>query len=146
MKLRERLGKCDPEQIVAIGSKSGSGFLYIGEAGNLPDISKAYDNHLSSRKRALKLQEHAIVNLVKSIDDVETAEDVMNKASKIYHKYSGYLELKKYIKSYKPVMERSAVNIYERESEPCLNVMVSGTEHGQFWTKDEYDKANRRRK
>lgn len=146
MTLKEQLNKMKDNKIVAIGAKDGTGFVYIGEAGNRELIEKCFDKH---HNRLVSLQQNyklKIEHLVREVSDIEDFTDV-NKiehlgysAAECARDCSILVKLEPYIKGTITTFDREVRDVYHKDVDNCTAIIVDGFEAGGFWTKAEFDR------
>lgn len=137
MKLKTYLKTLRSDEVIAIGASNGSAYLYIDKAGYTDTISSIFDDYLKRTKgwkdeyyrRACK----AVVN---GIGDNETP---LSRAKYISGLYNAYKTAEKYIKEFVPVMSRNVTDAYTKV-DGLQVVIVSGSESGTYWDKEEWDK------
>lgn len=146
MKLFEQLDKMKEDQIVAIGAQGGNGFIYIGEAGNRELIEKCFDdcrrkieNNLAKNKEKL---EGYFVEPVQMVTEykVDLLMDLRNKCYAIEKTTQTIISNINYINGYVKPEERGVMEVYHKEVDDCMAIIIKGSESGGFWTKEEFDK------
>lgn len=145
MKLRQFLNETNVDRIVAIGPKNGNSYCYIGVAGDVDLIEKAYEdyhNNVADRQSRLEVELRSLMvtNPVKLTGD-EAVDDVAlyERGCTIGRVANGLSNCNAYLLNYKPIMEREVIDCYEKDVDDCLAIIVSGTENGAFWFKEEFD-------
>lgn len=129
MKLSEYL-KETSETMVSIGTKGGSGYLYIGPVSNLPGIANSFAVIYRSAKRELHDDEKTLTSgriiSDENIERIQHRIDIRNE----------------YMKSYLPALKREVLEVYKRLSEDGVAVIVDGAEYG-YWSKEEFESKER---
>lgn len=129
MKLGEYL-KETQETTVSIGTRGGSGYLYIGPVSNLTGIANSFGVVFRLAKRELKDDAQLLISgriiSDENIERIQHRIDIRNK----------------YMKGYLPVLKREVLEVYERASEDGIAVIVDGAEYG-YWTKEEFESKER---
>lgn len=147
MKLKNYLLTLDSNAIVSIGTKDGSSYMYIGKAGNVDLINKAFEDiHKSAvrRLRWLKNKEKELFmtksNLGKKQLDNETLiHEYAGELSKIYNEIN---TVKKNVDYYVNPLTRNVVSTMDLvRDDNGIQVIISGFEKGRFWLKSEFDKC-----
>lgn len=131
MDLKEYLHTIPKMQVVSIGTKSGSGYLYIGLAGDIVGISRSFANICRTAKKELlhdnQLLHSGRVQNKDYIDRVQRRIDIRSE----------------YIRTYLPALKRNVHEVYERYSEDGVAVIIDGEEYG-FWSADEFRNKDRK--
>ena len=133
MILSEYLSSLDKNSIVAIGCNEGSGFCYIGPAGNLSLITASFDKNLVNRLIRKEEKEEKLNHYMAEIDsDSKSAIRSIERQMK---------KLEKKISDYIPPLEREVVNHYMKTIDDCEAVIITGYEDCGYWFKKEFDKS-----
>lgn len=148
MRLAELLDKkkvIQDDTIVAIGTKNGSSYMYIGRADDRELMDKCFEKYLRKMKAKLKRDEAELRKVMtnmssKTFDDTTDIRGVIGEAELIGRAYRRYFETKDYIDSYQPVLDRYVVERYAKDFGNELAIIVGGREDGEFWTKEEFDR------
>ena len=125
MKLSEYLKEINVST-VSIGTKGGSGYLYIGPPDNLTGIANSFGLVYRAAKREMTDDKRLLLR--------EKVQDE-NYIARVQHRIDIRSE---YINSYLPVLQRDVVSGYERLTEDGVAVIVGGTEYG-YWSKNEFE-------
>lgn len=143
MYLNDYLQTLDPNQIVAIGTKSGEGFLYIEKAGDTESISKRFKNYLKNIMSGLEYKQALIkelfVNPPKLTGDLDADWPVISERCDLIQ--STHWRMcwdREYIRDFTPVLGREVLEDYDRSIDDAIVVIVDGDEHGTFWFHEEY--------
>jgi hypothetical protein len=164
--LYDLLKNADPEAVYHIGTQKGSGFFYIGTAGDF-DESWHNRNTIERIHKRIEKQKEIIDSagpyiLPKSIipviradkDDPEAytlacerlykelmsaAKDVLEHANIIEAASRKIKAAQKDIEEFKSFLERTVVDSYDRIQEDGIVVILTGKEDGAYWYKAEYD-------
>lgn len=144
MNLKDYLGTIDPEQIVAIGSKNGTGFIYIGKAGDKDFINECFDKCLSNANRRLEDYRYKLERLVFDAPKVgankrKTRENICKYVERICSLRNGINDNNTYINNYIPVLARDVIETYAKDNDNCLAIIINGQEENGFWLKSEFD-------
>ena len=143
--LREYLETLDEDCRVAIGCKSGTGFLYIGEAGNTELILRAFEDYRETVKermnKAKGIINYHIMNppALTGETDEENFDIILRRASYITENARSYLRSEKYIKGFISPMNRPVRERYHKDVDDCIAILIRGHEEGPYWTKSEFD-------
>lgn len=141
--LKEYLESLESDTIVAIGS--GSSFMYFGEAGNMDEIDKRFNEYMTNSKKKLtkcrKDLSSLILNPPKLTGNSKKDDKVIfSHGDGISKKVASIRSNEKYVDTYLPVLDRKVKDIYHNEHDNCTTVIIEGLENGSFWFKSEYDK------
>lgn len=131
MKLREYLGKLNPKTTVAIAPINGTGFVYIGDAGNI-DMIELLCNQIVEDKRRLANDYKHKLEVTRIANDYDVRQ--WTRAVK---------RLESEIRNFVPYLEREVLMTRVKEVDPGLAVFVDGKETGKFWLKSEFDEYSR---
>lgn len=135
----------DAKFILHIGSDSG--FFFIGNLKDydeqIDDISRAWGDYYrakldSSKIRIDRLMTEPII-AHKGEKPIEFSERLIRMGETLKNEVSTKSKLQPRVEHYKNMRERSVIDIYERDEENTLAIIVTGTEHGGFWDKSEWD-------
>lgn len=140
MKLKKYLENLDPDRIVSIGGNNGSAYAYVGRAGDIDRIDKHFSDYFDNANRLKDKYYKQCVTRV--MCNISPTEDPFDKAKSIYKAYVAYKYICDYIESYIPIMKRNIVKHYEKITEDCTAIIVTGSENGNYWDKEEYDKCH----
>lgn len=111
---------------VSIGTKGGSGYLYIGAVNNLPGIANSFGLVYRAAKREMADDKRLLVS--------GRVQDE-NYAARVQHR----IDIRsKYISNYLPVLKREVLSTFDRITEDGVAVIVDGTEYG-YWSKKELE-------
>lgn len=144
--LLEVLETFDKKQIVAIGPKSGTGFVYIGEAGDTKMITKAYSDYLRKVKKTYTKAKGNLEYLVSNplnlddMDEKDRNEKILNRGKAVHDAYRTFMNSDRYIKTYVDPFEREVAETYHKEVDNCTAIIIKGTETGDFWDLSEFEK------
>ena len=146
--LKNVLHDMKPTDIVAIGTKGGSGFAYIGEAGNTKLIDNCFYGYVIKAKRTIrsyenKLEELILTPPVMTDDDNKNRDLIRSRASSIVGVVNTINKNRDYIVNYTSPLERDVLETYHKDVDNCLGIIIDGPEQGGFWTKEEFDKKTR---
>lgn len=146
MKLKDYLLTLDSNTIVSIGTKDGSSYMYIGEAGNTDLINKAFEDIYKGAVRRLKWLRSKEKNwfMMKPIMGKKQINDealIHEYAGELAHIYEEINRTNKIVDRYVNPLTRDVVSTTELvRDDNGIQVIISGFESGRFWFKSEFDK------
>lgn len=144
MKLKKYLEGLSDDTIVSIGAINGSGYMYIGRAGDVDMITKVFENYREHKIKELGILENDIKKLAYAtpeITDVESTDDrnVVEYVETLCRARTKHKNMDKYIRKYKSPLGRSVVDSSRRIDEIGYRIIIEGRETGDFWLKSEFD-------
>ena len=147
MKLKNYLATLDGNEIISIGAKDGSSYVYIGEAGNVELIGQMFENYHKMMVKELGTLEKELRKLIMTppklgMDESESVNKIHEHAKTIARIYVSVEKHKEYINGYVNPMKRDVVVNESRDCEEGTRVIITGKEIGKFWFKSEFDKQN----
>ena len=134
---------------VCIGAKDGTNFMYIGPWSNIGRdiLEKSISNYRNRMEKSIPMTLKSMETKAKysyEFKDIEIAGkpvsaeilllqhcEEMGKLAKKYRK------AKSYAKSFKDLKDRHVVDSYVRDSDGRMAIMISGSEIGPFWFREE---------
>ena len=158
MKPSELLQTLEPDQLIKIGAKDGTGFFYVGTPKDVLDtfnskskraceydmlISAAYDNAIA------KVTEQSSVMYEQVSKEYENAGDLpailravfrSNNVKAILKMENRYDKLITQRKMTKPLKNREVMDSFESDpiaDENVFAIIVEGYEYGKFWCAEE---------
>lgn len=164
--LYDLLKNADPEAVYHIGTQKGSGFFYIGTAVGFDESRHNRDAIERFHKKIEKYQEiidsagpymlpKGIVPVIRADKDdpeaytlacerlykelMSAAKDVLEHANVIEAANRKLKAAQKDIEEFKPFLERTVIDSYDRIQEDGIVVILTGKEDGAYWYKAEYD-------
>lgn len=145
MKLKAYLKTLNEKDIVSIATKKGNCYVYIGEAGNVELISKAFEDYHNSIGNKFEELKHSIKALSLSAPELEEDDDenldiVLDYSRRIAKAYAIFNSSKKYLRDYVDPMKRDVISVEKRDAEKGVRVIISGSDNGKYWFKSEFDK------
>lgn len=145
MKLKRYLKTLNEKDIVSIATKKGVNYVYIGEAGNVELISKAFEDYHKSIGNKFEELKHNIKALSLSApelgeDDDENLDIVLDYSRRIANAYVEFNRSKKYLRDYVDPMKRDVISTEKRDAEKGVRVIISESDNGKYWFKSEFDK------
>ena len=138
MKIKTYLNKLNKTDIVSIGTRSGSGYMYIGEACNVDQIILEIERYRDRISRELIELEGDIALLARE-DPANIGMDAYEYAASMANILDGIKRRRKYLKNYVDVLKRDVCEVEDRLAEEGVRVIITGSERGSFWVKSEYD-------
>lgn len=145
MKLKTYLATLDDDAIISIGAKDGSNYTYIGRAGDVDLINKVFnDGYLSAVRKLDSLKDDEkkwFMNISKLGKRKLNSEIVIHEHAKELSKiYSNINKTENFVNNYINPLTRDVVSTNNRIYNGSRQVIVTGSEIGQFWFKSEFDK------
>lgn len=146
MKLKNYLLTLDSNAIVSIGTKDGSSYMYIGEAGNTDLINKVFEDIHKGAVRRLKWLRGKEKNwfMMKPIMGKNKINDealIHEYAGELAHIYEEINRNRKIVDRYVNPLTRDVVSTTELvRDDNGIQIIISGFESGRFWFKSEFDK------
>ena len=146
MKLKDYLLTLDGNTIVSIGTKDGSSYMYIGEAGNTDLINKAFEDiYKAARRRLTRLRgQEKNWFMMKPIMGKKQINDealIHEYAGELAHIYEEINRNRKIVELYVTPLTRDVVSTMDLvRDDNGIQVIISGFEKGRFWFKSEFDK------
>ena len=135
--LKDALNNLDKEDKVAIGTRDGHGFMYIGDiTGAIENVSRLFNTDHKRKILNKQRTEAKIRELAKVIPE---DADILDYASSISDEYNTYVRYKEDISSFYDPMERYVCNTYTRDLDAIIAIIIEGREHGPIWLESEYD-------
>lgn len=142
-KLSEAVAEMDSETTLHIGSASS--FVFVGNKhlynALIEEISEKYHKSFKKLRESSLRKIKRYSDIIKSLD-VET-EDYLKRVKQIVLKIknlSDYVfKLCRILEEFKPMMERTVVDVYERMQGDGIVIIITGEESGKYWDKDEWD-------
>lgn len=96
---------------------------------------KTYVDNIDKR---IKEQENALIQAEKKL---KSAQQIKRHAEQVIYNYPSKIRArKKYLKDYKPMLDREVLEIYPGLDRSQTSIIIRGTEIGKFWDIEEYDK------
>lgn len=154
MTLQEILSRCNPDDRIKVGMKSGSGFIFIGELQQFLDGHEAFQAAYIARMTNFLNNEKNKLEKFRQMDlhPEEKETDAQFAARKISHEArieNLVIKIKKdeadIDAAWIPYMDREVKDGYTstnvKSVEPLKHtiIIIDGKEHGKFWTSDEVD-------
>ncbi len=117
---------------VCISANQGSGWFFFGTGEEaLNEVDKLVKNEVTKLRKRNIAKKDRIIELSKDIPDKDTAISYADKIGKLA---SSYLKVDKYLEcEYEPVLERTVIDTYARETDEYFAVVVKGLEKGNYW-------------
>lgn len=146
MKLKNYLLTLDSNAIVSIGTKDGSSYVYIGEAGNTDLINKVFEDIYKGAVRRLTRLRGQEKNwfMMKPIMGKNQINDealIHEYAGELAHIYEEINRNRKIVDRYVNPLTRDVVSTIDYKfRDNGIQVIISGSEVGRFWFKSEFDK------
>lgn len=142
MKLQKKLEALGTAQ-VSIGTKDGSGWIYIGPANEFEGINKAFEESLEEVKRNLERNRLDVLGIMSRVMNGKTNNATpMDIANSIHMAYRKYDANRIAINNFKPATERAIVDCYERSTDGVeYAIHIVGTETG-VWTRNELNEKS----
>lgn len=131
MKLRDYLKTLPDNTIVAIAPAKGTGFVYIGTAGDTAMINLVFDDLIKQARIKYKEYQRRA-----ELAGVVTGYNYQ-------HNVSAASKWQTYIKIAIPLLDREVLSTYNKDVDNALCVKVEGNESGKFWLKSEFDDYSR---
>jgi hypothetical protein len=137
MKLKTYLNE-NKTEIVSIGTRNGSEYVYIGEAGNVDQIVQEFERKHNNVIANLKALERELAELVreKPDTDINGALEYANRISNVYRNIKKH---RTYLEDYVEVLKRDVCEVEPRAGDEGVRVIITGSERGSYWFKSEYD-------
>lgn len=146
MKLKNFLKDCD-QDLIAIGTDEGKGFMYFGEP-DAEKIEEILNEYVAWKMKVLSTLYKDLQGLVfgkprfikSDLSDEAYKEKLVERADRFAEYSSRIHKLEKYLKNdRKPLLERKVIECYDKTVDNCMAIIISGEEVGRFMLKDEYD-------
>lgn len=137
MTLIEYMSRADNESLYYIGAKSS--FLFIGKRARfMQDIEELEDHNVKRWNRIYKAaQDNLRICNDKGVpSDPKEQEEYCKKMDELGARV---LALARYLKNYKPLIEREVIELYEKEVGAGQVIIIDGLETGHYWFEKEYD-------
>ena len=144
MTLEKELKKLDPETKIVIGAANGSGWFYIGTAGDIKGIKKAFNDIYKKLPDYIEKNRAKAIKLITAMpDEVKGDEkEAVKYAEKIAGYYSRYMKWKANYNTYVPFERRQVIDSYFKEDRSKAFV-INGWESGKWFESDkEGESAN----
>lgn len=135
---------------VCIGAKDGTNFMYIGpwgEAAGRDIIEKSISDYRNRMEKSIPLLYKNMEYKAKYSYEFKDTEDITAETLLVQHcKEMGklakkYSKAKSYVKSFKDLKNRHVVDNYVRDSDGRMVIMISGSEQGPFWFREEVQQS-----
>ena len=143
MKINEVIQEMDNETILNIGSESG--WFFIGKKEDYEkNIEKISSSYLNNAKEREKKYREKIREANEALSDNKITFDELTKMVKRIRTYFPGLKLvEKYINDFIPIKKREVKSIYDKDKkEDGICIVVEGTENGNFWDREEWEREN----
>lgn len=145
MTLKEYLEKCNGAT-VAIGTKGGNNYLYIGDPRDTDTIQKVFSKCKNRMETNLKDKQKKLIRMATSVpagseDYSELLQNVFcycYELDRLKKKCQNYEE---YVDGYKEVLSREVLKRWRRH-DGAIGILVTGSESGEYWNQEEYKKRN----
>lgn len=145
-KLKDYLNSLNPETVVAIGAKNGSGFVYFGPAGDGLLVRRDFQAYYESCKDKIEGRQHNIytmmTNPMRFDPDTPVKEKkilALNRAESVYLIMASIRIMESYIKNYSDPLERPVLDTCTKFVDKCEAVIIEGEERGGYWFRSEYE-------
>lgn len=134
---------------VCIGAKDGTNYMYIGpwNEGALTILNEQISSFKERTERSIPVLYKNMENKAKfsyEFKDTEikgkpvSAEYLLvQHCDEIGKLVNRYRKAKAYSKSFKKLEDRNVVDIYNRDTDGRTVIMISGSESGKFWMREE---------
>ena len=142
--LNDVLKSIDTEKLVAIGTYDGHGLIYIGENDEFK-LNLVFDDIITARQITLsKYKAHlaTISNPTAQLPNEPIAREriIKSRKSRIRRLKSLIRKHSIYCQTFTPFMNREALQIYHRDFDGAIVIIITGEERGSFWFRTEFDK------
>lgn len=139
--LMNQLKKMDPDAIVKLGARDGTGFFYCGDVKTLRENLGEYSR--TSKLMARRMKDRSYKRLIhtckvgterKSMDSHLWLKNIAHHAKSAYEYDVQHTD-------FKPLEKRSVLDVFQANkiadaAEPTV-IIVTGYEYGNYWTMDE---------
>lgn len=149
MLLKEFIEKTDDKTLFYIGANSA--FMFAGYKPEYEEeITEISDRYYDSAQKGLKADKNTLKRLLETDiwyndEPVEIyVQKLKNHSERIEQTVNRISERTLYIQNFTDLWEREIKEKYSRITDNGIVVIIDGTENGQYWDKEEYDRANRK--
>lgn len=130
--LEDCLEMMNENTMVSIGSNFGTGYIYVGPAGDVDAIENAFNECL---RKAKSNQEAAISCIFDMLSEPlekkgedYVLDDILSRADVITKRLDRYKRETNYIDTFRPVMERDVIDMYHNIENETMVIIVYGIE------------------
>lgn len=142
-KLREAVEEMGEDTILHIGSSSS--YVFVGNKALcnalMDGISEDYHKFFERSKRSSLRKIKRYADIIESLD--AGVWDYLRRVEQIVseiHTISDYVSKTcKILRDFKPMMERTVIDAYERVQGDGIAIIIKGSELGKYWDKEEWD-------
>ena len=143
MKINEVIQEMDNETVLNVGSATG--WFFVGKKEdyekNIEKISRSYLNAAKEREKNYR---EKIREANEVLADSRLTFDELSKMIKKIRRYLPRLKQEeKYIDEFIPIKDRDVKSVYDKiKKEDGICIVVEGTENGNFWDREEWEREN----
>lgn len=142
-KLKDVIDFLPDNTLLHIGSKNG--FLFVGDKTELTERIEGISNDLVDTantyyQKNKSMMESKIEKLINSKGMIPEFKEQIYKLAKYYKQYKNY---ESYINNFVPIADRKILDIYPRIQKDGICIIISGSELGKYWDREEYLKGEK---
>ena len=147
LKLSEAVAEMDEDTILHIGSSSS--YVFVGNKALcnalMDGISEDYHKFFERSKRSSLRKIKRYADIIESLD--AGVWDYLRRVEQIVfkiHTISDYVSKTcKILRDFKPMMERTVIDAYERVQGDGIAIIIKGSKSGKYWDKEEWDAGHK---
>lgn len=122
-----------------------SGWFFIGKKEdyekNIEKISRSYLNYAKEKEKKYR----EIIREANEVlaDSKLTFDELEKMVKKIRINFPALKKVEKYIDEFTPIKNRDVKSVYDKiKKEDGICIVVEGTENGEFWDREEWERGN----